>query len=393
MNLIDAPQNQFGATEARVADLFELPLVSVIVVNYNYGALLGQAVASVYNQTYPRIECIVVDNASTDESPAVLQALEAAHSDLKVIRRGSNAGQTVASLEGFATAKGRYIVFLDADDALLPHCVEAHIHVHLSLRVHVGFTAGDMLQVVKSDAVLSTGEAMNGYILRGKGRRPGLLRPFRNRANDWQFTHFGDDLDDKVHFVPPVATLWVWSATSGLCFRSDALALFVDNEGLQNLWSGTDAYFAQGVSGWCGSALIDEPVFVYRLHGSNIFSQRAQLNRTLSYHTIKGGDAVAKAQALVVDQFVSRSARFAHNFDTRMIIIGLLYRLNGRETDPTLPRWAKRSSVAHRIYMHFDSFAGHFGAWTTRALMVFFGVPLLLTLRARRKKVPSARDE
>ena len=50
------------------SDLVELPLVSVIIINYNYGRFLRQAVDSVIGQTYPHVECIIVDNASTDES-------------------------------------------------------------------------------------------------------------------------------------------------------------------------------------------------------------------------------------------------------------------------------------------------------------------------------------
>ena len=57
--------------------LLRLPLVSVIVINFNYGRFLRAAVDSVCGQTYPNIECIVVDNASTDESGAVLRAIEA----------------------------------------------------------------------------------------------------------------------------------------------------------------------------------------------------------------------------------------------------------------------------------------------------------------------------
>ena len=53
----------------------ELPLVTVVVVNYNYGRFLRDAVESVFGQTYPNVECIVVDNASTDVTPSVLAEL------------------------------------------------------------------------------------------------------------------------------------------------------------------------------------------------------------------------------------------------------------------------------------------------------------------------------
>ncbi|MGB3281542.1 MAG: glycosyltransferase, partial [Methylovirgula sp.] len=76
---------------------FRLPLVSVIIVNYNYGAFLDQAVDSVFQQTYPHVECIVVDNASTDESPVVLAGIAARYPQAILVRRASNGGQTPAS--------------------------------------------------------------------------------------------------------------------------------------------------------------------------------------------------------------------------------------------------------------------------------------------------------
>ncbi len=55
-------------------------------------------------------------------------------------------------------------------DALLPHSIETYVCVHLSLRIHIGFAAGDILQVVDGEVVLSAGEAMNGYIRSGSNR-------------------------------------------------------------------------------------------------------------------------------------------------------------------------------------------------------------------------------
>ncbi|MGH6812008.1 MAG: glycosyltransferase family 2 protein, partial [Methylocella sp.] len=133
-----------------------LPLVSVVVINFNYGRFLRAAVDSVFGQTYPNIECVIVDNASTDESGAVLRAIEARYANVKIVRRAENGGQTRAALEGFAASAGPYVIFLDADDLLLPSCVETHVFVHLSLRVHVGFTSGDMLQLAGDQVVLGT---------------------------------------------------------------------------------------------------------------------------------------------------------------------------------------------------------------------------------------------
>jgi hypothetical protein len=378
---------------ARADELFELPLVSVIVVNYNYGHLLAKAVESVYSQTYPRVECIAVNNASTDESGEVLRTLQAQHPSLKVIERADNDGQTAACLDGFAASSGQYIIFLDADDALLPQCIETHVLVHLSMRVHVGFTAVDMLQVVDGAVVVSTGEAMNTYILAGKGKRPDLVRPFQDRReNGWPFAGLGEDLHTKVRYVPPLHVGWVWTPTSGLCFRRDAVAIFSDNENLRHLRTGTDMFYALGIGSWCGSVLIDEPLFIYRIHGSNIFTQRAQLNRTLCYQPHAGGDNNLNARALIVDQLTSRCERFSPHLLFALSHIALLFRLNGRESDGTLPGWAKQSSVAYRLYVNFDNFAAHYGHALTKILMVLFGVPWRLTWSAGRKPAQKARD-
>src|ERR1700736_5731823 len=98
---------------------FSLPLVSVIIVNHNYGRFLKQAADSVFEQTYPNTECIVVDNASTDESADVLQDIATQYPDAKIVRRKENGGQNLAAKEGFEASSGEYVVILDADDYLL----------------------------------------------------------------------------------------------------------------------------------------------------------------------------------------------------------------------------------------------------------------------------------
>ena len=95
--------------------------------------------------------------------------------DVTIVRRPGNDGQTPASLDGLARAMGAYVIFVDADDLLLPRCVEAHVYAHLSLRAHVGFTSGDMLQVADGQVVVAGGEDFNGYIRRRKRPEPARL--------------------------------------------------------------------------------------------------------------------------------------------------------------------------------------------------------------------------
>jgi glycosyltransferase involved in cell wall biosynthesis len=87
-------------------------LVSAVVPTYNYGRFLGRAVASVLAQTYRDVECIVVDDGSTDDTADVLAAFGSA---ITVVRQ-ANQGLSAARNAGITAARGRYIAFLDADD-------------------------------------------------------------------------------------------------------------------------------------------------------------------------------------------------------------------------------------------------------------------------------------
>jgi len=82
-------------------------------------SFLKQAADTVFEQTYPNIECIIVDNASTDCTAAVLLDISTQYPGAKIVRRKDNGGQSLASMEGFAASSGEYVVFLDADDYLL----------------------------------------------------------------------------------------------------------------------------------------------------------------------------------------------------------------------------------------------------------------------------------
>ena len=375
-----------SARQAAKGPVTELPLVSVIVVNYNYGRFLGDAVRSVFGQTYVqqggRVECVVVDNASTDETHEILAELQTAYPQMIVIRRASNDGQTPASLDGLAACLGQYVIFLDADDYLLPRCIETHVYVHLSMRPHVGLTSGDMLQVKDGQVVVATGEEASRYVKRGRGVRPHLVRAY-GATEGWPSPQTRA-CTDKIHFVPPLKIAWLWSPTSGLCYRRDALALFADNERLTTLRTGTDLYFAYGCSGLSGSVLIDEPVFAYRIHGGNIFTARAQLDRTLNFTPGGHGDSNVKAQLYLVDHLVARAARFTPNLALKLNLFALLFKVDRGDLDRTMPRWARRSRAAQAIVRSWPTFEATMGGRLARLLLVFFAGSLRSPAALRR---------
>ncbi|HSL21784.1 MAG TPA: glycosyltransferase family 2 protein [Vicinamibacterales bacterium] len=96
-------------------------LVSAIVVNWNGGTILQDALASLFAQTYPALEVILVDNASTDASA---EAAEARFGDkLVVIRNKKNEGFAGGNNIGFAAARGEWVFLLNPDAVCDPDTI------------------------------------------------------------------------------------------------------------------------------------------------------------------------------------------------------------------------------------------------------------------------------
>lgn len=95
---------------------------SIIISNYNYERYVSAAIDSALTQTFPHCEVIVVDDGSTDGSRAVIERYRA-DPRVKIIHQ-ANSGQAQAINAGFAASSGDVIIFLDADDMLLPRAVE-----------------------------------------------------------------------------------------------------------------------------------------------------------------------------------------------------------------------------------------------------------------------------
>jgi glycosyltransferase involved in cell wall biosynthesis len=98
------------------------PLVSIVVDNYNYARFLPRSVGSALAQTYPNVEVVVVDDASTDGSQDLIRAFG---QRVTPVLKAVNAGHGAAFNSGFAASRGEIVIFLDADDHLYPRAVES----------------------------------------------------------------------------------------------------------------------------------------------------------------------------------------------------------------------------------------------------------------------------
>lgn len=103
-------------------------LVSIIIPCYNYGRFLGEAIESALEQSHSNVEIIVVDDGSNDQT----HQIAAEYKNVAYIRQ-KNLGPSIARNNGLAESKGDFIVFLDADDRLLPSAVATGLN---SLKTH-----------------------------------------------------------------------------------------------------------------------------------------------------------------------------------------------------------------------------------------------------------------
>jgi hypothetical protein len=96
------------------------PLVSIVVDNFNYGRFLRAAIDSALAQTYAHVEVVAVDDGSTDNSREVISS----YGDRVAAVFKANGGHASAFNAGFRACHGSIVIFLDADDVLLPNAVE-----------------------------------------------------------------------------------------------------------------------------------------------------------------------------------------------------------------------------------------------------------------------------
>ena len=95
-----------------------IPLVSVVIPSYNQSRYLAEAIESVLAQSHPRVEVVVADDGSTDDSCDI-----AARYPVRLIRH-PNMGVSATRNAGFAASAGDFLVFLDGDDRLMPGALD-----------------------------------------------------------------------------------------------------------------------------------------------------------------------------------------------------------------------------------------------------------------------------
>ena len=249
-----------------------LPDISVVVTCYNCRDYVADAIRSVANQTLRGFHCVIVDDASTDDSAEVVQRTLDALADprFSLIRLDRNVGQAGATRRGLAATSGTFVCFLDSDDLWNADFLERHVAAHLNETYAVGFTA------------------CNARLIDGRGKLiAGCVYWFgRERASVDRDRAFAPIDPARVPSVDPAAGTvrwqsqtpyrlytrrvvhWVWVSTSSMMFRRSLIDLvFPDDDETYRLHM--DFYVVVMAQMVAGSLLIDEALYAYRLHGRN----------------------------------------------------------------------------------------------------------------------------
>jgi len=215
------------------------PLVSIIITNFNYGSFLRESIESALCQSYPKKEVIVVDDGSTDQSREII----ASYGNTIVRLFKENGGQSSAFNSGLMASRGQIVVFLDADDGLLPEALEKVV------------TLFDEGEVVKVHWPL--------WIVDSRGKKMGGMKPSRKIQE-------GDLREVVVRDGPDSA---IWPPTSGNAWAREFLErVFPLPEIEKECGVGSasaDAFLSMLAPLFGFIKRITEPQGFYRLHGRN----------------------------------------------------------------------------------------------------------------------------
>ena len=117
------------------------PPLTIVVCAYNEERRIEGTLRSLLGQTYGNLEVLIVDDASTDETPAICRAYIARDSRVRVVRHSENRGLAHSRKTGIEQASHELLTFIDADDIAMEHMVETLVRELLVDNERLGVSA------------------------------------------------------------------------------------------------------------------------------------------------------------------------------------------------------------------------------------------------------------
>ena len=188
-----------------------MPKVSVIMLSYNYGRYLSNAIESVLNQSYPDYELIIIDDGSTDGSDAIIRDYASKDGRIKFLINPKNMGIASSFNSGLDKCTGEYIGYISSDDIWETNRLEAgvsvldsspdvhYVYSNLSIIDENGmFTGETVYDTYHSPTGKYSGNLFDSLIrgnfirfssllLRSKAITGISINPDLKYLNDWQF--------------------------------------------------------------------------------------------------------------------------------------------------------------------------------------------------------------
>jgi glycosyltransferase involved in cell wall biosynthesis len=228
----------------------QTPIVTVLIDTFNYGHFIDEAIRSVLVQDFPaeQMEIIVVDDGSTDDT----RERVAQYADRVQYFYKPNGGQASAFNCGIGKARGEYVALLDADDYWLPSKLT---------KVVKAFESGSDISLVYH-----------------------RFQEFRMEIYDWRI----GDFNAVSGFIPcdkKSMLLFTACQTSGLTFRTEIVRKLLPLD--ERMTIQADGLLAALIIFLGRAIAIDEPLAVYRIHGTNLY-----------FHGKKGVDSARQVRRI-----------------------------------------------------------------------------------------------
>lgn len=225
------------------------PLVSILINNYNYGFFLGDAIDSALAQDYEKVEVVVVDDGSTDNSRALIER----YGGRIVSVMKKNGGQASAFNAGFAASNGDIICFLDSDDLFAREKVSCVLEIFKD-NPRIGWCFDRVKEFDNK-----TGEH--------------YPRPVKCRFGPWDAREMV--VAGKAPYVP--------TATSGLSFRRDTLARILPMP--ERIRITSDNYVKIVALALAEGWMASQELSLQRIHDDNAYTNRFPGQKLLSGRT------------------------------------------------------------------------------------------------------------
>ncbi len=267
------------------------PLASIVIPSYNHERFVGRAVESALAQTVPDLEVVIVDDGSTDESPAILRAV-ARDPRVRLLEQ-ENRGAHAAISRGLELARGEHLFILNSDDLYHPTRLEV------------------LLEKFAQDASVAMACSWID-VIDDSGGSLGIKEAWRSLP-PWPQPEPGPGLNDLA--LPALCLLAgnFVATTSNIAFRRDLL----ERIELAPLRYCHDWDLALQLARLGGLAVVESPLLRYRMHDANTLREgrdqrdgTARMRFEILWVVARHASALLAAQAIVGGEDSDLRGRF-----------------------------------------------------------------------------------